>query len=240
MALLVAGVVAVGVMAPLAWGRGVLSASQIAQAEAANKSIIQAATPSGPQPVILHRTAGQPLRVLLVGDSLTNGLYATAQGNGFAFQLAARLAKSGPVERQQAAVSGASAGHVAAVTDVPEHLDFALVELGTNDAGRTPIDQFTQQYGALLDRIRAKSPSAALVCLGTWGDAADYDARVQGACESHGGRFITLRDLYAKPSLRGPAGQQRFGGTSDDFHPNDAGHTAIADRVWGQLSVVSG
>lgn len=194
--------------------------------------------PTGPQPVPMTRPADGPLRALLVGDSLTNGLFASEQTNGFAFQLVARLEQSGPVEREQAAVSGGGTGQVSVVTDVPGDLNLAVVELGTNDAGRTDIDLFAEQYAALLDRIREGSPTAALICLGTWGDAPQYDAQVQTACEAHSGRYVALRGLYADANLRGPAGEERFGGESDDFHPNDAGHTAIADLVWGQLSVV--
>lgn len=198
-----------------------------------------AAASATPQPLSVQRTAGQPLRVLTVGDSLTNGLFATEQSQGFAFQLVDRLGASGPAAEQTAAISGGEAGKVAAITDVPDDLDVAVVELGTNDATRTELGTFSTQYATLLDRIRGSSPDAALLCLGVWGESPDYDQEIRAACEARGGRYVSLTELYKDTSLRGPAGVERFGGKSDDFHPNDAGHTAIADRVWAQLSVAA-
>jgi lysophospholipase L1-like esterase len=40
----------------------------------------------------------------------------------------------------------------------------------------------------------------------------------------------------AQPPTRGPAGRPTFLGPSDDFHPNSAGHAAIARLIESQLS----
>jgi lysophospholipase L1-like esterase len=37
------------------------------------------------------------------------------------------------------------------------------------------------------------------------------------------------------PTHRGPAGVKVWAGTSDTFHPNDAGHRVIADMILDRI-----
>ena len=98
------------------------------------------------------------------------------------------------------------------------------------------MDEFASTYSALVGRIREKSPDAALVCVGVWPDyGQDYDAEIETACHDRQGSFVPIRDLWSTEGMRGPAGVPTPHGESDTFHPNDAGHRAIADRILNSI-----
>jgi lysophospholipase L1-like esterase len=44
-----------------------------------------------------------------------------------------------------------------------------------------------------------------------------------------------ISPLYTQPGTRGPAGRPTFLGPGDDFHPNSAGHAAIAEAIDARL-----
>lgn len=182
-----------------------------------------------------------PLRVLFVGDSLTNGYYATTRQQAFAEQVRAALSADGPVVSFTSATNGGTLSTVAATLVLPPRLDLAIVELGTNDRGRTDIHRFTASYGRLVASIRAASPDAALVCVGAWttgsrpGDDS-YDRAIEAQCEASGGRFASLAGIRGAATV-GPLGSPTFQGDRDSFHPNDAGHAAIAEAIRATLAL---
>ncbi|WZH35156.1 MAG: SGNH/GDSL hydrolase family protein [Microbacterium enclense] len=206
----------------------------------------EAPTPTGaptptatpiPTPTLLAvpRDANGSARALITGDSLAAGFFATSEDRGFSALLANAL---GPVELTAVSRAHQTLTTVAGVTDVPPDLDLAVIELGTNDVGiPTPLADFDAQYADLVARIRASSPDAALICTGTWtADGAAYDEVIARVCAASGGRYVSLAGLFATPELRGPDGRDTFVGAGDDFHPNDAGHRAIADAVRAVLA----
>lgn len=208
---------------------------------AANQPDIQAALDKR---LKVKRPTDRPMRVLFTGDSLTYGLYASKQELGYKGVMVSELSKGGPVEAASSQRSGAGAGVVASIVDVPDNLDLAIIELGTNDVGgQTPIPEFTKTYGALLDKIRAKTPDVPLMCVGTWGSAGGgygsdpYNNVITAECEKRGGKFITMYNLFPNKAYKGPAGQPMFGGISDDFHPNDTGYRAIAELLLSNLNI---
>lgn len=172
--------------------------------------------------------------VLVSGDSLAAAFFATTPGQGFVPLVTDAI---GPATITEAAQAHQTLTTVAAITDVPADVDLAIVELGTNDVGeQTQLSDFDTQYGALLERIRSSSPEAAIICLGTWtGWGDDYDTLIERACVGHGGRYVALGGLFRDTTNRGPEGRETFLGAGDDFHPNDAGHRAIADAILAVL-----
>jgi hypothetical protein len=58
-----------------------------------------------------------------------------------------------------------------------------------------------------------------------------YDGIIQRLASSYGAIYVSLESLSDTPGLSGPAGLPTFLGFSDAFHPNDAGHAAIATSV---------
>lgn len=174
--------------------------------------------------------------IVFVGDSISANWYASTPPNGFRELLTAAL---GGTQAAAAIHPGYTIRQmlplVAAMREpsAPGALD--VVELGTNDASQH-VDPATSaaNYDELLTRLTADTPGARLLCVGVWADptqAPVYDDVLSGVCEAHGGVYVILSDLYARTSLRGPDGSASYLGSRDDFHPNDAGHEAIAQRL---------
>lgn len=174
----------------------------------------------------------EPLRLLVAGDSLAEGYYATTVDQGFASLLAEDLDADPTV----VGVAGARAFRIAAavedVTAGEEPYDVVVLEAGANDVGVSSQADWRAGYERLLAAVTATSPNATVVCLGPWESprrTRAFDTVVRRLCRDH--VYLPLSDLYAEPGSRGPAGTSTELGTSDDFHPNGAGHAAIADRI---------
>lgn len=202
-----------------------------------SRSVTPSPSPTSSAPGLLRipRDAEGNARVLVTGDSLAAGFFASTEAQGFSPLVTGALGRVTPTTVSRAHQTLST---VAGVTEVPPDLDLAVIELGTNDVGiPTPLADFEAQYGDLLARIRASSPDAALVCLGTWThDGAAYDEVIARSCAANAGRYVSLAGLFAVAELHGPAGRDTFVGTGDEFHPNDAGHRAIADAVLAVLA----
>lgn len=210
----------------------------------AKATLPPAVTAPADQPVSVTRTPGAPLRVLFSGDSLTGGLHASTQATGFKWLMLDAIDDSGPVEEFSSALSGGTTVEVSNSYEVPGGLDLAVVELGTNDKAKaTPIPEFRAAYVDLLNKITEKSPDVALVCAGVWEDvnggpdAVPYNNVISTECAARDGRFVNLTPIYKDPATIGPVGVPAYGGVSDDFHPNDAGHRAIADLLLAAITI---
>lgn len=185
-----------------------------------------------------------PLRVLVAGDSLAAGYYASQAERGFAGLLVEDLADEHDVTVETVAVLGARALGVA--IEVAERTagappaDVVVLEAGSNDVGESTLRVWTQTYRRLLDAVAVSSPEATVVCLGPWGPPAQsrpYEAVVRRLCAEH--RWAPLSDLYATRGLRGPRGSSTGLGARDAFHPNDRGHARIAERLREVLAAPS-
>lgn len=188
-----------------------------------------------PGTALIERAGDGRVRMLVAGDSLAAGFFATTKDRGFIRLVADGI---GSVDVTGAAQAQQTLSTVAAVTDVPADVGVAVVELGTNDVGvPTPLADFEQQYASLLDRIRSTSPRAGLLCLGTWtADGAAYDEVIARTCAARGGIYVSLAGSFTNAEFHGPTGRETFAGAGDEFHPNDAGHRAIADAVLSALT----
>jgi acyl-CoA thioesterase-1 len=179
-----------------------------------------------------------PLRVLVAGDSLTEGYYASTPDRGFAPLVVDALRRAGGPEVTPVVVgvSGARAFRVAArveeTTAGARPFDVAVLEVGANDVGKSSLREWTDGYRRLLAAVSATSPDAEVVCLGPWHaprPARAYESVLRRLCADH--VYLPLSDLFAADGLRGPEGAPTALGPRDAFHPNDRGHAAIADRV---------
>ena len=176
-----------------------------------------------------------PLRVLFAGDSLTVGYYATDPARSYASLLVDDWSELRDVEVTRAEQSGARAWRIArAVEALPDPAwDVAVLEVGANDVGKTTVAEYADDFRALVLAAERGGPEM-VVCLGPWNDGArtpPYDRVVARVCDGDGRVYVPLSDLYDDPALHGPVGTETTFGPRDDFHPNDAGHAAIARRV---------
>lgn len=182
----------------------------------------------------------RPLRVMLSGDSLSQGLYSSTKDTAFRSLVRAELEKHGPVEWTGIHIPGAKVTDIASKESPAVHNDLSIVELGTNDSFRqVPVHEFAAQYAAYLDRLKAESPAVQFLCLGAWNKRTEtnmqYEQAIETTCEERGGKFAPLMDIHERAESAGPAGVNTWSGVSDAGHPNDAGHRAIADLVLARL-----
>jgi lysophospholipase L1-like esterase len=178
-----------------------------------------------------------PTRLVVVGDSLAAGRFADTRDDAFPQRVAADL----PATLDVLAAPGVTTAQLVAQT-VPRG-DDVVIEAGTNDfLNQTPRRRFAADYDALLAKVKAASPRARTVCLTTWTPkgitgrfgaripASFYDATIRRACGTG-----AVADVSPLLDERGPAGRQTFLGPGDDFHPNSAGHAAIARLIESRL-----
>jgi acyl-CoA thioesterase I len=195
---------------------------------------------NGPAQPVRERAGGAQL--VVVGDSLAAGRFAATRDEAFPQEVAAGM----HARLELLAAPGVTTAGLAAQT-APGGADVVVVEAGTNDfLFQTPRRRFADDYRALLAKVEAASPGARLVCLTTWvpQEAADqpaakipasfYDATIRRACAA--GAVADVSPIPdARPPTRGPAGRSTFLGPGDTFHPNSAGHAAIARLIESQL-----
>lgn len=199
------------------------------------------AAPAGTTP---PRTAASqaPHQLIFVGDSLTEGVYATTPQQDYAYVTAAQTHKSFEVKGEYGVSAVFTAQKMQASNPklkvVPGDALDVILELGTNDvvASGETLAQFKSSYDYILNRVHQDAPNAKLICLGVWRDPTAgahesgyaYNQIIQADCP---GTYVPLGDLFMNNSLHGPAGRPTWIGNADWFHPNDAGHAAIAARV---------
>lgn len=209
-------------------------------AAAVNSSVSSVAL--GESVVLVPRPVDHPLRVAFIGDSLTVGQSATASERTFRQRIIDSWGGSGQVRADEYARAGFTTSQVDRLVPPGKQVNVAIVETGTNDFWqRMAPEQVKADYGTLLDKIRAASPRATLICLGVWQrpvDANPYDLEIKDQCSAHGGRFMPLAGIYDLEGVRGPANVPlEGGGVSDAFHPNDVGHLKIASVITSSVVV---
>jgi acyl-CoA thioesterase I len=172
-----------------------------------------------------------PLRILALGDSITAG-YGLPQDQALPVRLEARLKADGfAVEVENAGVSGDTTAGGAARLDwvLADHPQFALVELGANDAlrGLDPNEAF-----ANLDRILARLKEAHVKAMllgmrapGNWGKtyARAFDAIYPRLAQKYD---VPLYPFVLDGVALDPALNQ-----GDGLHPNEKGVAFIVQRL---------
>ncbi|HEY6888285.1 MAG TPA: SGNH/GDSL hydrolase family protein [Solirubrobacter sp.] len=196
---------------------------------------------SAPNAPEVTQTPSGGAQLVVVGDSLAAGRFADTQAQAFPQLVAAdthaRLAVLG--------MPGATTAQLAADA-LPSRGADIVVEAGTNDfIFQTPRSRFANDYRALLAKVTAASPGAKLVCVTTWVPetvanqpaakipVSFYDTTIRRACT--GGAVADVSPIAGAAATRGPAGRSTFLGPGDDFHPNSAGHAAIARLIESKL-----
>jgi lysophospholipase L1-like esterase len=205
---------------------------------------------SSEQMAVVQVHASRPLLLLVVGDGLSVGFYASSPSDDFVSLLAANLDQGRPISTTLVARPGETA--VAASgwrLAIPS--DDVVVELGTNDFGDdVALSAFSAAYASVLGHIRRASPDAKLTCAGLWSapnavngigaDASAYDDVIRLSCGAARGRYVDLSTVFSAPADHGPAGTRTPFGTSDWLDPNDAGQAAIAETLLEAMGARSG
>lgn len=176
-------------------------------------------------------SAGNPPRILALGDSLTAG-FGLPPAEGFTTQLAAVLkSQAVPADIINGGVSGdTSAGGLArldwAMGDRP---DFVLVELGANDALRGIDPKVTYaNLDAILAKLKASGVKVLLIGMrapANWGRAyeQDFDAIYPKLAAKYG---VILYPFFLDGVALDPKLNQ-----ADGLHPNAQGVAVIVARL---------
>ena len=172
-----------------------------------------------------------PIRLLILGDSLSAG-YGLAYADGFEAQLAAALRASGhDVRIVDGAVSGdTSAGGLARLDwALGDGADAAIVELGANDGLRGIDPAVTEKnLTAILDALAARHIPVLLTGMYAMPNLGpDYAAAFRAVFDRLGTRLGVLYDPFfldgvaTVPELNQP----------DRLHPNAEGVQRIVTRL---------
>ena len=179
-------------------------------------------------------------RIVFIGDSLTIGLYAVNEADSFRNLVAAHV--DGP------AVLLAGVGGQSKDVDLSSVSaaagDIVVIELGTNDAVGypelvpVPPAVFAANLRAIARAARAGAPDCRLIFLSVWQQMplrAPYDKIIAAVAATYGRHFVDLSAIKDDGRNSGPEDEATFipfhEGPSDGWHPNNAGHAAIAAAV---------
>jgi lysophospholipase L1-like esterase len=228
---MIAGVVAIAVMLPVALTRGQVPVSESASDRTSAPGSASAGTSSAAETT----AADGPPVIAVYGDSYSAG--SDEGGNGPA-GWPARLADRLDVEVRLHAVQGAryvggSGGgtFLEQVQGAPEpDADVVVIFGSRNDTG-APSEEITAQAAATYDAVRSASPDADLVVIGpAWSDEAvpadTFLARdaVLAAAEAAGLPFVDPLEegwFFGRLELIG----------ADAIHPTDQGHAYLGGLI---------
>ncbi|HMS85087.1 MAG TPA: SGNH/GDSL hydrolase family protein [Nitrospira sp.] len=184
-------------------------------------------------------------RILVIGDSLTSGLYADGEADSFAALVAAglgmRLARIHATRLENAAEAWK--------TYRDWRPDVVVLEIGLNDVsgGVWAAESWRGAYLALVREIEA-SGAKVVACTTFWGGIREMHRNYQIYQQLNGDirsvaseRGVALADLWAATNGCEDC-VSRSGDVSnwppfhgDNFHPNSLGHQRIAQTILDAL-----
>lgn len=190
----------------------------------------------------------KPLRIVVLGDSISVGCNASGWADGPPFQPAypelvrQNLEKryGGEVSLTNLSVSGMSTDWALTMIDkvVGPHPDLVIVAFGMNDASGRPAAEYQAKTKSVVDQVHAKLPEAEFILVATMIGNRDWISLKQEL-------FPRYSDALKK--LRGPgvAGadvtsiweeflkhKQHYDLTGNGVnHPNDFGHRVYAQVI---------
>ncbi|MBW7965588.1 arylesterase [Bradyrhizobium sp. BR 10261] len=175
--------------------------------------------------------AAKPIKLVVLGDSLSAGLGLSAQ-DAFPARLKKALqAKGIEIDMTNAGVSGdtASGGRDRLDWSVPEGTEGVIVELGANDAMRGIDPDLTRAALAdIVQRLKARK-IAVMLCgmLAPPNFGADYGARFNSIYPELAKRFdVPLYPFF----LEGVAADAKLN-QADGIHPTAAGVDIVVDKM---------
>lgn len=197
---------------------------------------------------VFRKRLGEPVDVLVLGDSIAAGLGAESAAGTFAGQLARRVARSTgrAVRVRSVAVVGAETSMLPEQLDSlpPDHVaDVAVVVVGGNDViHRVPRSQSRRHLAAVITRLRT---SGTEVVVGTCPDLGAVRSVPQplrlllsvlsrrlastqrGVALGHGAYAVDLAHVV------GPffSAQPDVMFSVDSFHPSEAGYRRTAKAL---------
>ena len=206
--------------------------SQLIVATVLAISFVQSAQPA-------KRDPSSVITIVALGDSLTAG-YGLSRQQAWPALIGERMRAAG---YQFEIVNAGSSGdtttgglrRLPGLLRAHKKIDIFVLELGINDAFRgVPIEQIRSNLEAIIDQVRARQPTAAIVIAGMQLPNVSSDDYV-GAF----GRIFRVVAEEKRATLI-PFFLEGVGGNPelnqwDRVHPNAAGQRVLAENVWRAL-----
>jgi acyl-CoA thioesterase-1 len=188
------------------------------------------------------RDASKVITIVALGDSLTAG-YGLSRQQAYPALVAEKMRAAGyEFEVVNAGSSGdTTAGglrRLPAILRAHKKINIFILELGVNDAFRgVPIDQIRANLQAIIDKVRARHPTAAIVIAGM--QLPDFSS--DDYVGAFGGMFGALAEKNSATLI--PYLLEGIGGNPelnqwDRVHPNAAGQRVLAENVWRVLEAL--
>jgi acyl-CoA thioesterase I len=185
---------------------------------------------AGPAMCVGTAVAAQPVKILAMGTSLTQG-YGLPPGTEFTVQLQAALKRDGiDAVVTNAGVSGdTSAGGLARLDwSLADHPDAVILELGSNDMLRgTPPAETEKNLRAILAKLKAAHVKVMLTGMHAQHNlGAEYVKQFDAIYP----RLAPQADVFYPFFLDGVALDPKLN-QADGMHPNPAGVKIIVARI---------
>lgn len=197
---------------------------------------IVAAAQFTPTPATAQTVPPKPV-YLAVGDSLTVGLYAANLRSSGWFGFAAMVAEALPQYQMHiAAVTGDGIDNTIAQLplELAEHKPkFVTVEVGINNLGNMDAKTFFRKYVQLLYILKRFGVEYVTACTVPWtGQGTDTGAYARALEFNDAIRIATPALGFTVADCWGATvGHYEYLSDVDGFHPNTAGHRAIANAL---------
>lgn len=201
---------------------------------------------------LVARLSPSGVRVVGFGDSLTAGLKVDL-ADRFVMRLVGRIQGARPgfwvdfLDRGRTGDTYQMAKERLGRDVLNSNPDITLVEFGTNDVFKTPLERFARDIDALLEPLGAVSPGVLVADIpykprwyGTWNDrAAPFNREIAAGASRHGARLVSFSSAFRSAASAGqwdlffhekPYDTTRPDSEEQgDLHPNAAGNALMAE-----------
>ena len=182
-----------------------------------------------------------PRTILVFGDSLSDG-FMLKRSEAYPALLSKKLRAAGLnfLVTNASASGGTTEG---GLERLPPHLkhriDILILELGINDAFRgLPIDQIQNNLQQIIDKVKARNPTALVVIAGMQLTGYAADDYVSAFGQMFADLAAKNRAALVPYLLESVAGNPSLN-SSDGIHPNAAGQKILSENVWRVLEPVA-
>src|SRR6478736_3528092 len=188
-----------------------------------------------------HAPAAEPKAILVFGDSLSGG-FTLKSSEVYPALLAKRLRAVG-LNFSVTSANASGGTTEGGLERLPPHLkhriDILILELGINDAFRgLPIDQIQNNLQQIIDKVKARNPTARVIIAGMQLPGYTGDDYVSAFGQMFADLAAKNRAALVSYLVEGVAGNPSLN-LPDGIHPNAAGQKVLAENVWRVLEPVA-
>ena len=179
--------------------------------------------------------------ILVFGDSLSDG-FMLKRSEAYPALLAKKLRAAGlnfSVTNASASGGTTDGGLERLPPRLKHKIDILILELGINDVFHgLPVDQIQKNLQEIIDKVKAKNPSAHVVIAGMQMPGYMADDYVSAFGQMFSDLATKNRAALLPYLLQGVGGNPSLN-LPDGIHPNAAGQKILAENVWRVLEPVA-